>query len=63
MPVLDGKVYIAERYYGVDMGLGKFSWVGKIVGERNLNCIFWKVSDSISLKISFPIRPISTGVI
>ena len=53
LPILDGNVYNAERYSGVDIGSEKFSWVGKIVGERAGIVSFGRVSDSISLKISF----------
>ena len=53
LPVLDGNVYNAERYSGVDMGSEKFSWVGKLIGNRSGFVSFGRVADSISLKISF----------
>jgi parallel beta-helix repeat protein len=53
LPVLDEVVYTAERYSGVDLGPGKFSWVGKLIGNRSGFVSYGRVADSISLTISF----------
>ncbi|MDG1354948.1 MAG: DUF5011 domain-containing protein, partial [Opitutales bacterium] len=53
LPVLDGIIYTAERQSGVDIGPGKFSWVGKIIGPRIGFVSFGRVEDSISLAVSF----------
>ena len=34
LPALDGVVYQADRVSGVDMGSNKFSWVGRLQGNR-----------------------------
>jgi formylglycine-generating enzyme required for sulfatase activity len=53
LPALNGNSYIAERYSGINMGPEKFSWVGKLIGNRGGVVSFGRVKDSISLKISF----------
>ena len=53
LPVLKGKIYTAERYSGVDMEQGKFSWNGKLKGSIPGFVSFGRVGNSISITLSF----------
>ena len=53
LPVLEGKFYTAERYSGVDMEQGKFSWNGKLKGSIPGFVSFGRVGNSISITLSF----------
>ena len=53
LPVLDGIVYTAERYSGIDAGKGNFSWVGKLTGPRRGFVSLGRVNDSVNLMASF----------
>ena len=51
--MIDGQSYTAERLSGVDMGEGKFSWVGRLAGTRPGYVSLGKTEESISLTVSF----------